>query len=441
LETKIYFEYGTTTSYGSKTAEISVGSGSSTLEKGQSISSLKKLTVYHYRIVASNSSGTSFGADQTFTTAGPPEAFTAFATTFANGEEAILKGSVIPNGQATTYQFEYGTSSGTYTNKAPVTPGSAGSGYSSTPVSTTVTGLTPGTRYYYRLTATNASGTSFGVQVPFLSSKVPAAEILPAPVWRTQATLTAKIERHGLATSYYFEWGPTTSYGNKTSTLEVGATEPVTVTEPLGLAENTEYHYRVVASNSAGTVVSKDQAFTTLSSVTLNAWGGEALAKSAPLLASSSNLTIQGRPCSEAKFNGALEEQPGARQGVSSLEMQSGAGGCEWSSPLTIKYRAATQLKESRAIEYAKTKAGEVRLRTSPEFRVIGDLYSGVFKLQACEYNFALTGSAPAGNFLEPTLSGTTELIKGELPYCPPSGEAVSGKFLITSSGNLVAAS
>ncbi|HEY8501370.1 MAG TPA: hypothetical protein VIL21_01680, partial [Solirubrobacterales bacterium] len=33
LETKFYFEYGTTTSYGSKTAETNAGSGSSTLEK------------------------------------------------------------------------------------------------------------------------------------------------------------------------------------------------------------------------------------------------------------------------------------------------------------------------------------------------------------------------------------------------------------------------
>lgn len=444
LETKMYFEYGTTTSYGSKTAEVSVGSGSSTLEKGQSISSLTKKTVYHYRVVASNSSGTSFGADRTFTTTAPPEAFTAFLSTvtYPSGEEATLKGSVNPNGQATTYQFEYGTSSGSYTFKAPVPAASAGSGYTSTPVSTTITGLTPGTRYYFRITATSASGTSSGIEGSFLSSKLPAVEILPpAGLWRSQATLSANLDPRTLATTYYFEWGTTTSYGNKTPT---GETSSVTkVTEPLGgLAENTEYHYRLVASNSAGTVVSKDQAFTTLSSVSLYAVGGGALAETAPLVASSSNFVVQGRPCSEAKLNGEVEEQPGARQAVTSLEMKSGAAGCEWGGGLSIKYRAASQPVGSRTLEYAKTNAGEVRLRTSPEFLVIGDLYAGGFNVGECLYNFVLSGSTTSWP-LEPTLSGNTEFIKalrGEPMYCPPGGEGIMGKFAITSSGSAVEA-
>src|SRR5215470_11998685 len=65
LETKTYFEYGPTVAYGSKTAEVNVGSGASTLERAQAVTGLTANTTYHYRIVATNSSGTSQGADRT----------------------------------------------------------------------------------------------------------------------------------------------------------------------------------------------------------------------------------------------------------------------------------------------------------------------------------------------------------------------------------------
>ncbi len=68
LETKYYFEYGTTTSYGSKTAEVSMGEGVSSVEASRAITSLLGNTTYHFRIVATSSGGTSHGADQVFTT-------------------------------------------------------------------------------------------------------------------------------------------------------------------------------------------------------------------------------------------------------------------------------------------------------------------------------------------------------------------------------------
>jgi hypothetical protein len=63
------FEYGTTTSYG-KIAVCSSqpGSGDSPVAVSASLSGLTANTTYHFRIAASNPSGTSHGADQTFTT-------------------------------------------------------------------------------------------------------------------------------------------------------------------------------------------------------------------------------------------------------------------------------------------------------------------------------------------------------------------------------------
>jgi hypothetical protein len=75
---------------------------------------------------------------------------------------ATLLGSVNPNVLATTYQFEYGTTTA-YGSKAPVSPASAGSGDKEVSVSQAVSGLSPSTLYHYRLVATNSKGTVYGV--------------------------------------------------------------------------------------------------------------------------------------------------------------------------------------------------------------------------------------------------------------------------------------
>lgn len=70
--TKYHFEYGTTTSYGKSTTEVSVGSGTTNLEETKAITELTAGASYHFRIVATNSNGTSDGADKEFTTAAKP---------------------------------------------------------------------------------------------------------------------------------------------------------------------------------------------------------------------------------------------------------------------------------------------------------------------------------------------------------------------------------
>ncbi len=81
-----------------------------------------------------------------------------------------------------------------------------------------------------------------------------------------EANLNGTVNPNGLPTSYYFEYGPTASYGNSTSATEIGEGQsPVFVSKRLsGLAVNATYHYRVVATNTAGFVrKGEDQTFTT----------------------------------------------------------------------------------------------------------------------------------------------------------------------------------
>ncbi|HEX8690727.1 MAG TPA: S8 family serine peptidase, partial [Solirubrobacterales bacterium] len=71
LPTTFQFEYGTTTAYGSKApgSGEGVGSGTKAVAVDEPLTGLKAQKTYHYRIVATNSLGTVYGADRTFTTA------------------------------------------------------------------------------------------------------------------------------------------------------------------------------------------------------------------------------------------------------------------------------------------------------------------------------------------------------------------------------------
>ncbi len=70
LETTYQFEYGPTTSYGSKApaSPKSLGPESVGVPVSQALSGLSSSSVYHYRLAATNSQGTTYGRDRTFAT-------------------------------------------------------------------------------------------------------------------------------------------------------------------------------------------------------------------------------------------------------------------------------------------------------------------------------------------------------------------------------------
>ena len=121
-----HVEYGTSTSYGSQSASASVGSGSANVAVSRSLSGLAAGTAYHYRVVATNGAGTSRGADGIFTTLSAPAVVTG-AASGVTPTTATLNGTVDPNGRATTWYFEYGTSTSYGTKTAVKDAGSGGS--------------------------------------------------------------------------------------------------------------------------------------------------------------------------------------------------------------------------------------------------------------------------------------------------------------------------
>lgn len=260
--TSWYLEYGTSVGYGSKSAEKSAGSGTVVVDVSVTLTGLSLGTTYHYRVVAVNATGTARGSDATFSTFAAPAASTGSAAN-VTASSATLAGRVDPSGRPTSWQFEYGTS----TSYGSTTPArSAGSGSSSVDVSAELSGLSPARTYHYRLVATSDAGVSRGADKTFSTNAAPSVTTGSADlIAPTSARLHGTVRPNGQSTSWYFDYGTSTSYGSRTSRRTVGSgTSSAEVSASLSrLRASTVYHYRLVASNGSGTSYGGDRTFST----------------------------------------------------------------------------------------------------------------------------------------------------------------------------------
>ena len=271
-QTTYRFEYGTTTSYGSKApaSPKSIGSGTSPVEVTETLSGLSPTTTYHFRLVASSEKGTVVGHDQTFTTTKPGPIATTETATSVLLTEATLNASVNPSGEATTYQFEYGTTT-SYGAKAPISPKEVGSGSTAVKVAEKLSGLKEGTTYHFRITATNAKGTAQGIDRTFTTGPPPpqAKTSSAVDVQMSTVTLRGEVDPEGAATTYQFEYGTSTAYGSvvPASPKSAGSgTSWAQASEPLsGLKAGTTYFFRIVATNNGGKVTGGAGSFKTFS--------------------------------------------------------------------------------------------------------------------------------------------------------------------------------
>jgi phosphodiesterase/alkaline phosphatase D-like protein len=267
-----YFEYGTTAAYGSVSPELpgtDAGSASAGVHAETALSGLTPTTLYHYRLVGVNSLGTTYGADATFSTPGPPTIPLEVAEKVGSGK-ATLQAEIDPGGAATTYQFEYGETE-SYGMSVPIPPGSLAAGNASVSLpATLVTGLKANTTYHFRVQASNEHGTLDGPDQTFTT--LPAAYVeseFSAGVTASSATLHAQVNPLGTDTTVDFQYGTvscTTSPGSCVSEgSDIGSAEGTQAVsfQAQDLAPNTKYYYRVAVINELGTIYGPDRTFTT----------------------------------------------------------------------------------------------------------------------------------------------------------------------------------
>ena len=128
--------------------------------------------------------------------------------------------------------------------------------------------MTASTTYHFRIVTTNSAGTRYGSDTTFvtlLPIGFPIVTTKPATNVATFAgTLNGLLDPHGLTTSVYFQYGTTTNYGHHTPMQsQTGNTFRNIAANIGGLASNTTYHFRIVATNSVGTRYGNDRTVNT----------------------------------------------------------------------------------------------------------------------------------------------------------------------------------
>ncbi len=156
------FEWGATTNYGTTTIATNAGSGTNTVAFSTNITSLASFQTYHFRAVANNSYGVSYGVDQSLWL-GPPLVTTLPATDLTTNA-ATVNGSVIPSGPSAQAWFQWGLTTNYGSNTPPVALGSSGGPLA---VTNRVQPLLSGYTYHYRSVATNSFGMALGGDLTF----------------------------------------------------------------------------------------------------------------------------------------------------------------------------------------------------------------------------------------------------------------------------------
>ena len=193
--------------------------------------------------------------------AASPPTLTVSSPTSVTNSSAVVRATIHPGGATTYFVIQSGltTSYGVQSKSVSVSGRLA-----SSPMAFKLVGLLPGTVYHYRFALINKYGgtTSADHQVKTTGAPPAGAETgASAPASSSSAYVTGVVSPKGAATTYYFQYGADSAgMGFDTQTAPKtlpSKAAPSTVTAYLaGLAQNTSYHYRLVATHS-GSIVSE----------------------------------------------------------------------------------------------------------------------------------------------------------------------------------------
>jgi phosphodiesterase/alkaline phosphatase D-like protein len=274
--TEWHFEYAEKASGQALEGPVSVGSGTMSGNLEEQLAGpvdigggLKPTTTYHYRVVASNASGTASGPVQSFTTLATQTPAIEGESESGIGHTAVtLSGVVNPQFEpVSTCEFQYATEAtynatrftGALSAECKPSAPELGSGDGGVGVGASLEGLEPNTTYYYRLIASNKTGTGEGTPQHFLTLPNPprvktrgASEVGPHSA-TIEAEVTPGSSGPNSGTTYFFQYSTDEGYSSQVPLTPGDAGQgdaPVKESAKLeGLQPDTTYHYRIVASN------------------------------------------------------------------------------------------------------------------------------------------------------------------------------------------------
>jgi hypothetical protein len=272
LATWAQFRWGTTTSYDHNGFPFQWPATEVTLTFSNLLTGLSTNTTYHYQLVATNSGGQTLSPDMTFTTSAdvPLPVVSINPATDVTDSSATLTGTVDPKGYGVEVFVGLSTGLSSTSEFVETLPAQSGP----LPVSVTLSNLMPNTTYDCQLSAANAINLdASSTNITFTTLFAPTAITGSATdITANSATISGDLNPNGFNTTYYFQWGTSTSYGNTTAPSTVPAQNtPINgiAAGLTGLSVGTTYHYQFVATNSSGTYFGGDMSFTTASTITI----------------------------------------------------------------------------------------------------------------------------------------------------------------------------
>jgi uncharacterized protein (TIGR02145 family) len=247
------------TTANSKTSD-GTGMGSFT----SSLTSLTAATKYYVRAYATNSEGTGYGNEITFTTAANLSSITTSAVSAITSSTATCGGNITADGggAVTARGVCWSTTTNPTISNSKTTDGTGIGSFVSS-----LTALTPGTKYYVRAYSTNSAGTSYGNEVSFT-----ALAMLPTVTTTAIAAITATsassggnvtADGGGNITARGVCWSTTTGPTISNSKTSDGVGTGIFTSSLSQLTANTTYYVKAYATNSTGTSYGAEISFKT----------------------------------------------------------------------------------------------------------------------------------------------------------------------------------
>jgi hypothetical protein len=280
-------EYGLTTAYETGSAACEQGSVAGAAEQlvSAKVSGLEAAKLYHYRVVVKNATGETKGADKEFKTSTlEAPVVGSQSSSPVTSTDATLRAVVNPNYQKTTYAFKYALNEALTEGAVTVAGASPlAAEFAELPVSVSTGVLAPRTTYFYRAEATNETGTTEAASVEHFTTVATPVVTTGAATepTRTTAMVSGTVNPGGVPTTVHFAYIEQARYEaavaeKAANPYAAGATTPQSesvgsdyTAHPVGPLQVSElhpgvtYHYAVVATNSVGTTIGPDVAFTT----------------------------------------------------------------------------------------------------------------------------------------------------------------------------------
>jgi len=266
-----WFEWGTTTSLGTRSDVQTFAAGTASVSLSQSLKTLQPRTTYYFRAVGYRSGAESIrGEVKTFTTTGesaptpsaPLNVTTAEATTITSNS-AVLNGTINTGGSPAAVWFDWGTTTALGSRTEVQMLGDA-TGTSN--LTQALRNLQPQTTYYFRATAYRSSkgASSLGDVRSFTTgsgdtpttTSLSVATLEQSSVTSSSAELRGVTNPGGTSTSAWFEWGTTRDVTNQTTkqNLGNGSAAAYFAQSVRELQPNTAYFFRALAQREGGAI-------------------------------------------------------------------------------------------------------------------------------------------------------------------------------------------